>query len=197
MMLRSSLRPWSTFRCMYPVVERRGLAAVANPKETGFKIPIVDFGAFQEGDEPEKRRIAYEVLEGFTSSGFIYLANTGLPKGAIQNAFNWSKKFFDLPMEEKIKYAWETPESNRGYVAPGREKVSRLLDAAEIEKIRQKAPDLKESLEIGKEPSDNFQVRLRCPRINKQNQWPEKLLPRFHEEMMKFYEVPLVLSLTV
>ena len=57
-----------------------------------------------------------------------------------------------------MKLAWETPESNRGYVAPGREKVSRLLDENEIDLIRAAAPDLKESMEIGKEPSDNYKV---------------------------------------
>jgi isopenicillin N synthase-like dioxygenase len=82
----------------------------------------------------------------------------GLPQDAVSNAFSWSKRFFELPMEEKMKVAWETPESNRGYVAPGREKVSRLLSEEEIDKIRAAAPDLKESLEIGKEPSDNYQV---------------------------------------
>ena len=59
-----------------------------------------------------------------------------------------------------MKLAWETPESNRGYVAPGREKVSRLLSQEEIEKIRASAPDLKESMEIGKEPSDKYLVSL-------------------------------------
>jgi len=195
-MLRSSLRSLGALRCVYPLIERRTLATVANTKETGFKIPIIDFGLFKEGDEPEKKRVAYEVLEGFMSSGFIYLGNTGLPKQRVQKAFDWSKKFFNLPMEEKIKYAWVTPESNRGYVAPGREKVSRLLDQAEIEKIRQKAPDLKESLEIGKEPSDNYQVHTPTVRSSRQNRWPEQRLPGFHEDMMTFYEVDFIMRHT-
>lgn len=157
-MLRSLARPLGRLRSCAPLIQRRRLATVADTKETGFKIPIIDFGEFLKGSDGEKKRIADEVLEGFTSSGFIYLENTDLPKSAVSNAFGWSKKFFDLPMEEKVKFAWETPESNRGYVAPGREKVSRLLSQEEIEKIRAKAPDLKESLEIGKEPSDNYQV---------------------------------------
>ena len=74
-----------------------------------------------------------------------------------------------------MKLAWETPESNRGYVAPGREKVSRLLDESEIDKIRAAAPDLKESMEIGKEPSDNYIVRPTSsglmPRINGRKQY--------------------------
>jgi non-haem dioxygenase in morphine synthesis N-terminal len=141
---------------------KRCLATVADPRETGFKIPIVDFGIFLKGGESEKNKCAKEILEGFKSSGFVYLGNAGLPKGVVPNIFSWSKKFFDMPMEEKVKLAWETPESNRGYVAPGREKVSRLLSQEDIEKIRASAPDLKESIEIGKEPSDNYLVETDC-----------------------------------
>jgi isopenicillin N synthase-like dioxygenase len=141
------------------VLHRRSLATVADPRTTGFKIPIIDFSAFLSGNETSKQQTANEILEGFTSSGFIYLSNTSIPPETVSNVFKWSKKFFDLPQEEKLKLAWETPESNRGYVAPGREKVSRLLDEGEIDKIRAAAPDLKESMEIGKEPSDNYIVR--------------------------------------
>ena len=155
-MLRALPRVVRQTRCVN--VLYRCLATVADTRETGFKIPIIDFGAFLNGGEKEKNSTAKEILEGFTSSGFVYLGNTGLPNGAVSNVFSWSKRFFDLPMEEKMKLAWETPESNRGYVAPGREKVSRLLTQEEIEKLRASNPDLKESMEIGKEPSDNYQV---------------------------------------
>lgn len=158
----------SSFRILRPVqhllrvspclFHHRGLATVADPRSTGFKIPIIDFGAFLSGNESAKQKTANEILEGFTSSGFIYLSNTSIPLETVSNVFKWSKKFFDLPQEEKLKLAWETPESNRGYVAPGREKVSRLLDESEIDKIRAAAPDLKESMEIGKEPSNSYMV---------------------------------------
>ena len=134
------------------------VATVANTRETGFKIPIVDFNGFLAGSPAEKNDTAKEILEGFISSGFVYLSNAGIDKSLVSSVFSLSEKFFALPAEEKLKLAWETPESNRGYVAPGREKVSRLLDQEEIEKIRVSNPDLKESLEIGKEPSDNYQA---------------------------------------
>ena len=138
----------------------RSMATVADTRETGFKIPIIDFNTFLHGTTTSKTSVATEILDGFTSSGFVYLCNTGLPSGAVASVFSWSKRFFDLPTEEKAKLAWETPESNRGYVAPGREKVSTLLSQEEIQKIRATNPDLKESMEIGKEPSDNYLVCL-------------------------------------
>ena len=138
--------------------DHRFLATVVNTRETGFKIPIVDFNGFLTGSQEQKNETAREILGGFTSSGFVYLSNADIDKSLISSVFSLSKKFFALPAEEKLKLAWETPESNRGYVAPGREKVSTLLDQEEIEKIRVSNPDLKESLEIGKEPSDNYQA---------------------------------------
>ena len=147
-----------TLRVSTRVCYCRRLATVADQHSTGFDIPVIDFSAFRIGSEASKQRTATEILDGFTSSGFIYLSNTSIPPQTVSNVFKWSKKFFDLPQEEKLKLAWETPESNRGYVAPGREKVSRLLDENEIDLIRAAAPDLKESIEIGKEPSDNYKV---------------------------------------
>jgi len=146
--LRPGTRVAQTYRCL----------TTQSASDNGFVIPIIDFGHFFEGNSRQKSQIAKQVLDGFTSSGFIYLSNTGIRASTVRDTFKWSNRFFRLPMEEKMKLAWETPESNRGYVAPGREKVSRLTDEKEIEKIRARAPDLKESLEIGKEPSDNYLV---------------------------------------
>src|SRR5271156_3001659 len=146
----------------------------ANDSKTGFKIPIVDFSKFLSGSEADKVASAKEILQGFTFSGFIYLSNTGISQETVDNSFSWSKRFFALPIEEKMKLEWESPESNRGYVAPGREKVSRLLDSEDIGKLRAAAPDLKESIEIGKEPSDKYQVpsfiyRITISRTDGQN----------------------------
>src|SRR5580704_294709 len=115
----------------------RFLATSSNsPSSSKFTIPIIDLHTFLTGTSVEKSLVAEKVLNGFISCGFIYLTNTGINSNEVANVFSWSQKFFQLPMEEKMKLAWETPESNRGYVAPGREKVSRLIDQGEIEKIR-------------------------------------------------------------
>jgi isopenicillin N synthase-like dioxygenase len=57
-----------------------------------------------------------------------------------------------------IRYS---PEANRGYTAHGREKVTQLADRDDVEALRLAAPDLKESLEIGREGEEG------CP-----NMWP-------------------------
>lgn len=65
-----------------------------------------------------------------------------------------SANFFAQPLEKKTALSWTTPQSNRGYSSQGREKVSQLMDVAEVDKVRNSSPDLKESFEIGRDNED-------------------------------------------
>ena len=75
--------------------------------------------------------------------------------------------------------AWEDPRSNRGYVKIGRERVTQSSNAAEIAELRAKAPDSKESMEIGRDWDSEWV-----------NQWPqENDAPGFKKTMLEFYQV--------
>ncbi|KAJ3139401.1 hypothetical protein HK100_011676, partial [Physocladia obscura] len=93
-------------------------------------IPIIDFAAFStssSGDDDngatvqEKQAVAQELVHAFRTAGFVYLRNHGIPEGDVARIFEASKAFFALDQSEKDKISWESPESNRGYVALGRE----------------------------------------------------------------------------
>jgi isopenicillin N synthase-like dioxygenase len=80
-------------------------------------------------------------------------------------------------MEEKVKLAWEDPRSNRGYVAPGRERVTQETDVKKIVEMRTKAPDAKETMEIGRDWDRTWK-----------NQWPkEELVPEFKQTFLSFF----------
>lgn len=111
-----------------------------------------------------------------------------------------SAKFFKMPLEVKVclhpvvnfrvvtnknrfvlqtRLAWEDPRSNRGYVAQGRERVTQSSDAAEIAAMREKAPDFKETMEIGRDWDATWK-----------NQWPrEEECPGFKNTMLSFFQV--------
>lgn len=76
---------------------------------------------------------------------------------------------------------WTTPQANRGYSAPGREKVSQLADISEVEKVRSQAPDLKETFEIGREGEPGHP-----------NQWPVEdkgsQVEGFKADMLGFFD---------
>ena len=67
------------------------------------KIPQVDLGGFEE----RKAEIADQLWEASTEIGFFQLVNHGIPQEQIEEAFAFSEKFFDLPMDTKAKYPLE------------------------------------------------------------------------------------------
>jgi isopenicillin N synthase-like dioxygenase len=93
----------------------------------------------------------------------VYLSNHGISPETLSEIFRSSAKFFRRNQEQKDSLSWTTPESNRGYSTFGREKVTQSSDPGEISELRASNPDLKESMEIGKEGI------LGLP-----NQWPDK-----------------------
>jgi len=86
-----------------------------------------------------------------------------VPKDQVALAFAQSAEFFKRPQDQKDALGWTTPDSNRGYVASGREKVTQSSDPEEIARLRAENPDLKESMEIGREGVSGLP-----------NQWPDR-----------------------
>jgi isopenicillin N synthase-like dioxygenase len=89
-------------------------------------IPVIDLAAWTR-DESEEHRYAVsaELVKACRDVGFAYIVNHGVPQDALDHAFAISKRFYDLPREEKMK-APHPPgwAHHRGYSWPGLEKVS-------------------------------------------------------------------------
>ncbi|KAL4895259.1 hypothetical protein BDV59DRAFT_199935 [Aspergillus ambiguus] len=142
-------------------------------------IPVIDLEPARTGRSDEVAQTAQEVYHAFKYVGFAYIKNHGVSQELIDEAFEWSRKFFALPQKDKEK-APHPPEGwyHRGYSGIGREKVSQMVfDEAGIAEQR-KRPDVKESFEIGNE---------RDPRMK--NIWiPEEVLPGFRSFFAGFFE---------
>ncbi|KAN0110449.1 Clavaminate synthase-like protein [Hyaloscypha variabilis] len=151
-------------------------------------IPLIDFSLFLNGSQAERTQAAQSILKGFQNAGFIYLTNHSIPLPTVSHVFSTSAKFFDRPQPQKEALGWTTPESNRGYVSHGREKVSTLTDKDEVEALRGQAPDLKESFEIGREGAEGTP-----------NNWPsgDKAAKEFKDTMLKFHDQCKVLHIEV
>jgi isopenicillin N synthase-like dioxygenase len=145
-----------------------------------FSIPIVDFSGFRESTSlPRRRKVATEIVSAFKNSGFVYLSGHGIPSATIQKTFEKSTEFFSLPSDIKQRLKWEDPRANRGYVEIGRERVTQSADPEEIAALREKAPDFKETMEIGRDWDAEWK-----------NQWPsEQEAPLFKKSMVDFYEI--------
>ncbi|KAM0198769.1 hypothetical protein ACHAPA_001008 [Fusarium lateritium] len=151
---------------------------IAVSKE-GLSIPLIDFSRFLNGTPSERNDTANAILHGFKTAGFIYLKNHPISPKDLKHAFGLSARFFKQPLEDKMKVVWTTPEANRGYSAPGREKVSQLVDINDVKKVREALPDLKESLEIGREDEPGHP-----------NRWLDEAgdLVGFREDTLGFFE---------
>lgn len=111
-------------------------------------IPIVDFSSWNKPQgESDKLHVANELVEACQTVGFVYIINHALPESVIDAAFDWSKRLFQLPREEKLKAPH--PEGwavHRGYSWPGLEKVSQVMSTVDDEQARRKlreVPDVK------------------------------------------------------
>ncbi|KAJ6438449.1 oxoglutarate/iron-dependent oxygenase [Purpureocillium lavendulum] len=151
-------------------------------------IPIIDFAPLlSDESRPEQYASAgKQVYEAFKNVGFAYIKNHGVPQEVVDEAFEWSRKFFALPQSEKDKVP-HPPEGwyHRGYSGVGREKVSQnVFDAEGIARERS-VPDCKESFEIGGEHEE----RLR-------NIMPaEHVLPGFRAFFALFFDTCYALEL--
>ncbi|CAK7198852.1 hypothetical protein SEUCBS139899_001519 [Sporothrix eucalyptigena] len=131
--------------------------------DDGLLIPLIDLSKFLSGSEEQRLETAKAILHGFQTAGFVYLKNTPIAPATRQHVFDMSARFFSLPLDDKMAVGWTTPEANRGYSAPGREKVTQLQDLAAVAKLKEAVPDIKESIEIGRDDEDDFP-----------NQWPDE-----------------------
>lgn len=121
-----------------------------------------------------------QIMDAFTSSGFLYLTNSGLSPA---DAYAWSERYFALPLAEKMKHPNTDKAANRGYSGMGIEKTTNLdLEEGEdaVAKLRSLLPDLKESLEIGSDEG-------RYPTKSWKNHYPDEALPGFGAAMQRFY----------
>lgn len=140
---------------------------------------LIDFAPFLSNDPAAKQSTARAVLEGFQGAGFVYLKNHGISPSTVSTVFSHSADFFARPQDQKDALAWYSAAANRGYVAQGREKLVVLEETGTEEELRKTVPDLKESLEIGRDDQPETP-----------NMWPsgDEEAVVFKKQMMAFFE---------
>ncbi|KAE8354075.1 hypothetical protein BDV28DRAFT_131831 [Aspergillus coremiiformis] len=145
-------------------------------------IPIVDFSSWKNTqDQAYLLRTAQELVKACQTVGFVYIVNHPLPESVLDEAFDWTKRIFNLPREDKLKAphpeGWEV---HRGYSWPGLEKATQKMPAEDYEEAKKKlreVPDAKEAYDIGSDEN-----------TDQPNQWiPDEVLPGFRAFMIKFY----------
>ncbi|XP_013409674.1 UPF0676 protein C1494.01-like [Lingula anatina] len=94
-------------------------------------IPVIDIKAFDitkeenEVDRKEMEKLANDVFKAFSTVGFVYVKNHGIPQDQLENIFSLADEFFAQPQETKDKFIRPLSDpSGIGYIPIGREMES-------------------------------------------------------------------------
>ena len=134
------------------------------------RVPELSLKSFIEGGAGDRQNFVDTLIEGFQYFGFIILKDHAVSTDLLKRAYDMSKAFFDLPVEEKMKYA-AGPGGQRGYTPFGREHAK---DA--------KVADLKEFWHVGRE----FAHASPLAGVYPANVWPDRPA-RFRETFLHLY----------
>lgn len=69
--------------------------------------------------------LANTLLQAIRTKGFFYVTNYGVSQEAVDKQFALGQKFYELPLEEKLKYEPDLENGNyNGYRPAGRRLLS-------------------------------------------------------------------------
>ena len=138
-------------------------------------LPIIDIGPLRRDEPRGRRQVAAALREACIASGFFYVANHGIDPAVVARMFAEAKRFFDRPMEEKLRLNMRGTGMERGYDGFG---AQTFLGAP--------SPDRKESLFVGVDlPLDHPLVLAGTPHHGP-NRWPQGL-PGWREGVSRYF----------
>ncbi|KAB8206579.1 hypothetical protein BDV34DRAFT_79979 [Aspergillus parasiticus] len=141
-----------------------------------------------KGTPEQREEISAALLHALKTRGGVKLKNHGLPDKLVHELFDWTRKFFALPHEDKM-LAKHPPEANpnRGYCYVGQESISSISGYEKGLPQGRFVRDIKETVDFGS-PRDELV----------DNVWvPEEKLPGFRKFIEDFYETCFKLELEI
>lgn len=145
------------------------------PPGPATEVPVIDIGPAWSERLEDRQAVAWEIHKACRDIGFFYVSNHGVDPGLVEAQFAWARRFFGLPVEEKLRLHMKQSRSFAGYEPL----AGQTLDT-------DSPPDLKESYYCGAELPDDHPYVLAGIRGYGGNQWPA-LLPGFREQMLAYY----------
>src|SRR2546425_8415507 len=113
---------------------------VYTPPSAATSIPVIDLSGSKAVSETHK---------ACRDTGFFYVADHGVPQALVDAQFEWARRFFALPVEQKMLLHMKNSPSTAGYEPIG----TQVLDSQDA--TTEKAPpDLKEGFYYGMELPD-------------------------------------------
>lgn len=139
-------------------------------------IPIISMSPAISGGAHGRAAVAAEIHRAARDTGFFYLVDHGVPTALLDAQLEWTRRFFALPLEDKMRIKLDQSPAMRGYEPI----AGQVLDAGS-------PPDLKESFYVGEELSLDHPLVRAGSTNHGPNQWPH--LPGFREQMKAYFAV--------
>ena len=90
-------------------------------------LPVLDFSRLSAGPE-EAARFRDELRDAMHEVGFLYLAGHGIPQELTDSILDVSRRFFELPDEQKLAVENIHSPQFRGYTRVGGELTDGAVD---------------------------------------------------------------------
>jgi isopenicillin N synthase-like dioxygenase len=142
------------------------------------EVPVLDLTPLNSGGDLAP--IAAQLRRACETIGFFYVSNHGIPKDVFDGIFATTKRYFDLPIEQRMTHKMDE-RFRRGFMPQG------------INQHPGYAPDLKESYEIGIDlPLDDPDVKADLA-LHGPNRWPAEC-PWLRQASEAYFEATMALG---
>ena len=131
-------------------------------------IPVVDLGAFCDGDSTTRMEIAKQLGIAAETLGFVVIGGHGIDPAIGNTLKDVALRFFDLPRVTKMSVRRPTNDQNRGYIPYGEETLVRMAGG-------EGPPDYKEVFAVGPDdvPQELYFTGAESYPSFAPNLWPE------------------------
>jgi isopenicillin N synthase-like dioxygenase len=123
-------------------------------------LPIIDMATYRAGAPEAKARLVAEIAAVSRELGFFYLINHGVADAMLSAQLDWGRRFFELPLTDKLMVDLRQSPVRRGYEPMALQTLQAGM-----------APDQKEAFGIGREPATDQDPAKASP-FEGPNQWP-------------------------
>lgn len=107
-------------------------------------LPLLYLSEFTRGSEEEQRSFGFRLANSFAAHGFVKLGSHGVSDDTLARLFQFSRKFFEMSLENKMKAAHPPqPNPHRGYSQVGQEILSRVNGSIEKNQAECQVRDIK------------------------------------------------------
>ena len=157
------------------------LSAKGQVTDAQFDVPIIDLSPSFSSSLPDRQRVADQIRDACTTSGFFYIINHGVLEKVRQSVINQTERFMSELTPEK-KEALHTKKSKLGLGWEPSEYTSLAGDEETKEAFNFSYEDA-----FDRSGGDRLYRNLDGTKYNG-NMWPsEEDLPGFREEIKEYY----------